>query len=123
MTKVPFVFQSAVRMTYFNLLRRYVEEEGLTLDLEHYDEDVIIYAGFLIPTVIVAVIYSHSKWGEPNDLTNESTPRGLNGRKYDGLQITIKNFRYRQRIEKIAENMKRSLEEDVVVEKMPIEMI
>lgn len=41
MIKIPFVF-------------------GLTLDLEHYKEDVIVYTGFLIPQVVVAIIDSHS---------------------------------------------------------------
>lgn len=121
MTKVPFAFQNAVRGTYFNLLRMFVENEGLILDLEHCKEDVIISAGHLGLRAVVAIVDSHSPWGESNDLTNEYTPRGLNGRTYNGLKIVIKNFRYRQRIEKVADNMKRSLEEDVIVEEMPVE--
>ena len=118
MKKVPFAFQSTVRRVYFDLLKRFVEEEGLTLNLENYGEDVIISMGFLRPPAIVATIDSHSSWGEPNDLTNEITPKGLNGRTYDGLKITIKNFRYRERIEKIADNMRRHLAEDVIIEEM-----
>ena len=114
MAKVPYAFQNAVRNVYFNLLRRFVENEGLTLDLEHHKEDVIISTGYLRSPAVVAIIDSHSQWGEPNDLTNESTPRGLNGRTYEGLKIITKNYRYRQRIENIADNMKKSLEEDVI---------
>ena len=118
MKKVMFAFQSAVRNVYFNLLRRYVEEEGLTLNLENYKEDVILSEEFLRSPVIVAIIDSHSSWGEPNDLTNEFTPRGPNGRTYDGLKIIIKNNRYRQKIEKIADRLKRNLEEDIIIKEI-----
>lgn len=42
MTKVPFAFQDAVRNVYFGLLERFVEDAGLTLNLEKYKEDVIL---------------------------------------------------------------------------------
>ena len=115
MKKVPLAFQNAVRNIYFDILRKFIEEEGLTLNLENYGEDVILSEGFLRSPAIVAIIDSHSSWGEPNDFTNESTPRGLNGRKYDGLKIIIKDNRYRQRIDKIADNLKRHLAEDVIM--------
>ena len=115
MKKVPFVFQNSVRNVYFSILRKFIEEEGLTLNLENYDEDVILAEGFLREPAIIATIDSHSSWGAPNDLTNESTPRGLNGRTYDGLKIIIKNNTYRQRIYKIVDNLKRNLAEDVIV--------
>lgn len=116
MKKVPFAFQNTVRCVYFNLLKRFAEEEGLYLDLENQKEDAIMSTGFLISPTIVAIIDSHSPWGEPDGLTNENTPRGINGRTYDGLKIIVKNFRYRDRIKKIVENMKNNLEEDVIVE-------
>lgn len=87
----------------------------MTLDLENYKDDVILSVGFLRSPAIVAIIDSHSLWGEPDSLTNENTPRGVNGRTYDGLKIIVKNFRYRDRIKKIVENMKNNLEEDVIV--------
>lgn len=118
MKKVPFAFQNAVRKVYFDLLRRFVEDQRLILNLENYKEDVILSSGFLREPAVVAIIDSHSPWGEPDDLTNEFTPRGLNTRTYNGLKIIIKNFRYRERIEKIAENMRRNLEEDVIVKEM-----
>lgn len=118
MKKVPFAFQNAVRNAYFNLLRKSIRDQRLTLNLENYKEDVILSEGFLRPPAIVAIIDSHSPWGEPDDLTNEFSPRGLNGRTYYGLKIIIKNFRYREQIEKIADNMKRNLEEDVIVKEM-----
>jgi hypothetical protein len=66
------------------------------------------------------------KLGEPDDLTNECASSIQSMRKYNGLKILVKNFRYRQRIgkvadnmivqlEKVADNMKMRLEEDVVV--------
>lgn len=116
MKKVPFIFQNTVRKVYFDLLRRFTEDTGLTLDLENYKDDVILSVGFLRSPAIVAIIDSHSSWGEPDSLTNENTPRGLNGRTYDGLKIILKNFRYKERIEKIANNMKNNLEEEVIVE-------
>lgn len=115
MKKVPFAFQSAVRRVYFDLLKRFTEDQGLYLNLENYKEDVIISLGFIRDPVVVAIIDSHSPWGEPNDLTNEDTPRGLNCRTYDGLKIIIGNNRYREKIDKIADDMKRNLEEDVIV--------
>jgi hypothetical protein len=109
MTKVPFAFQNAVRTVYFDLLSRFIEDEGLSLG-----EDVILdEESFKSP--IVAVIDSHSQWGELNDLTNELTSRGLNNRAYDGLKIVIKDNKYKKQIEKIADNMKRQLAEDVAV--------
>ena len=78
------------------------------MNLENYKDDVILSEGFLRSTAIVAIIDSHSLWGEPDSLTNENTPRGLNGRTYDCLKIVLKNFRYRERIEKIADNMRRN---------------
>lgn len=113
MKKVPFAFQNTVRKVYFDLLKRFIEDQGLCLDLEHYAEDAIISSHFLRDTVTIATIYSHSPWGEPNDLTNESTSR-----TYNGLKIIIWNSRYREKIDKIADNMKRHLEEDVIVEEM-----
>lgn len=118
MKKVPFAFQNAVRGTYFNLLKKFTGDEGLTLDLDHYGEDVIISCGYLRPPAVVAIIDSHSTWGEPDDLTNEHTPRGLNKRTYNNLKIIVKNYRYRERIEKFADNMRRQLEEDVIVEQI-----
>lgn len=118
MKKVPFAFQNSIRNVYFNLLKRSVEDAGLTLNLGNYKDDVIISCGYLRPPEVVAIIDSHSPWGEPDDLTNEHTPRGLNGRTYDGLKIIIKNLRYRDKIEKFADNMKRQLEEDVTVEQV-----
>ena len=119
MTKVPYAFQNAVRNVYLNLLRTFVEDAGLTLDLEYHDEDVIISTGFLRSSEIVAVIDSHSQWGEPDDLTNEYAPRRHNRRVYNGLKIKITNFRYRQQIDKFADNMRRQLGEDVIVEDAP----
>ncbi len=118
MKKVPFVFQSATRKVYFDLLKRFIEDQGLRLDLKHYQEDVIIFSSFLRDPLIVATIDSHSPWGEPDDLTNEVTHGGANGRTYDGLKTMIWNNRYREKIDKIADNMKRNLEEDVIVEEM-----
>lgn len=118
MKKVPFAFQNTVRKVYFDLLRRFTKDAGLTLDLEYHKDDVIISEGFLRSPAIVAIIDSHSPWGEPDSLTNENTPRGINGRTYDGLKIIIKNFRYRDRIEKIANNMKNNLEEDVIIREL-----
>lgn len=115
MKKVPFAFQETVRNVYFSLLKRFIEDVGLTLNLENYKEDVILSEGLLRQPEIIAIIDSHSPWGEPNDLTNEITPRGFNGRTYDGLKIIIKNNRYRQQIEKIADNMRRQLGEDVTI--------
>lgn len=116
MKKVPFAFQNSVRRVYFDLLRRFTEDAGLALDVENYKDDVIISEGFLRSPTVVAIIDSHSSWGEPDGLTNENTPRGINGRTYDGLKIIIKNFRYKDRIEKIANNMKNNLEEEIIVE-------
>lgn len=65
MKKVPFAFQNAVRNAYFNLLRKSVRDQRLTLNLENYKEDVILSEGFLRPPAIVAIIDSHSPWGEP----------------------------------------------------------
>ncbi len=118
MKKVPLAFKNTVRKVYFDLMRRILEEENLTLDLEHYKDDTIVHTGHLIHPEVVAIIYSHSLWGEPDDLTNEFTPRGLNGRKYDGLKIIIKNNRFRNEIEKVVNNMRRQLDEDVVIEEM-----
>lgn len=115
MKKVPYAFQNAVRGVYFNLLRRFVEDEELVLDLENYKEDAILSNRFLRFDEIVAIIDSHSAWGEPNDFTNENTPRGLNERTYDGLMIILKNEKYRKKINNIVDNMKRQLEEDVIV--------
>lgn len=116
MKKVPFAFQNTVRKVYFDILRRFTENQGLYLNLVNYKDDVIISTGFLREPAVVAIIDSHSPWGEPDDLTNENTPRGVNGRTYDGLKIIVKNFRYRDRIKKMADNMKNNLEEDVIVE-------
>lgn len=116
MKKVPFAFQDAVRNVYFELLRKFIEDTGLTLNIEKYKEDVILSEKLVKSPTIVAVIDSHSPWGEPNDLTNELTPRGLNNRTYDGLKIIIKDNRYKQQIEKIADNMRMQLAEDVSVE-------
>jgi hypothetical protein len=116
MTKIPSVFRNAIRSAYFILLRRFIENEGLTLDLGNFKEDVIVRTGLFVPLVTVAVIESHSKWGKPDDLTVEPKAR-----TYGSLKIVINNLEYQQQIEKIADNMKRSLEEEVVVEKMPIE--
>jgi len=118
MTKVPFAFQNAVRNVYFELLEGFVEEVGLTLNLEKYKEDVILSKGLVEPPTIVAIVDSHSPWGEPNDLTNEFSQRGLNNRTYDGLKIVIKDNRYKQQIEKIADNMRRQLAEDVTIKEM-----
>jgi len=116
MEKLPFVFKNVVRRAYFDLLKEFARKEGLGVDFDHYKEDIFIYTGFLDASYVVAIIDSHSSFGEPSDLTNENTPRGLNGRTYDGLKMIIKHPRFRDRIEKIAENMQRSLEEDVIVE-------
>lgn len=104
MKKLPYAFKNTVRSSYFDLLRRIVEREGLILDMEKYREDSILSKGG-----------DHSRWGEPDDLTNEYTPRGLNGRDYDGLKIMINNNKYKQQLEIIGNNMKSQLEEDVVV--------
>ena len=119
MAKVPYAFQNAVRNVYLNLLRTFVEDAGLILDLKHYNEDVIISTGFIRSSEIVAVIDSHSPLGEPDDLTNEYAPRRHNIRTYNGLKIRITNLRHRQQIEKFAENMRKQLVEDVVVEDAP----
>lgn len=116
MKKVPFAFQNAARRVYFDILRRFTEDAGLILNLEYNKEDVILSTGFLREPAVVAIIDSHSSWGEPDGLTNENTPRGINGRTYDGLKIILKNHRYRERIEKIANSMKNNLEEEVTVE-------
>lgn len=116
MKKVPFAFQNTVRKVYFDILRRFTEDQGLYLNLVNYKDDVILSTGFLREPAVVAIIDSHSPWGEPDSLTNENTPRGINGRTYDGLKIIVKNFRYRDRIKKIVENMKNNLEEDVIIE-------
>lgn len=116
MEKLPFVFKNTVRKTYFDLLKRFAEKEGLAVDFEHYKDDVIISAGYIRLSSIIAIIDSHSLWGEPDDLTNEYTPIRTTRRKYDGLKIIIKNPRFRLQIEKFADSMKRSLEEDVIVE-------
>lgn len=116
MKKVPYAFQDAVRNVYFNLLKRFVEDEGLSLDLENFDEDAIISPRFLREPIIVAIIDSHSHWGTPGAFTNENTPRGLNERTYNGLKIIIKNNRYKDKIDKIADLSKRWLEEDVIVD-------
>lgn len=121
MTGIPFVFKNTIRDSYFNLLKRSVENEGLSLDLGNFKEDVILFMGYLKPSIIVAIVDSHSKWGEPDDLTNEITPRGLNRRTYGGLKIIIVDIRYRRRIEKIADFLKRNLEEDVVIEEASVE--
>lgn len=115
MKKVPFAFQNAVRNVYFNLLKRFAEDENLILDLENFDEDVIIKKGFLGSTTIIAVIESHSQWGEPDGLTNEYSKKGLNKREYNGLQITVHDNKFRKNINKIADNLKNNLEEDVLV--------
>ncbi len=116
MKKVPLAFKNTVRKVYFDLMGRLLEEENLTLDLEHYKDDAIVHAGYLIHPEVVAIIDSHSSWGEPDDLTNEFTPRGLNGRRYDGLKIIIRNNRFRNKIEKFVNNMRRQLDEDVDIE-------
>ncbi len=116
MKRLPFVFKNVVRRAYFDLLKEFARKEWLGVDFDHYKEDIFIHTGFLDSSVVVAIIDSHSSFGEPSDLTNETTPRGLNGRTYDGLKIIIKHPRFRDRIEKIAENMRRSLEEDVIIE-------
>jgi hypothetical protein len=115
MKKVPFVFKNVVRKAYFNLLKEFARKEGLGVDFDHYKEDILIYTHYLGPSIVVTIIDSHSSWGEPDDLTNENTPRGLNGRTYDGLKIIIKYPMFKHKIEKFVDNMKRSLEEDVVV--------
>jgi hypothetical protein len=115
MKKVIYAFQNAVRKVYFGLLRRFVEDEGLILDLENYHEDAILATRFLRSSEIVAIIYSHSPWGTPDAFTNEDTPRGLNERTYDELKIVLENSKYREKIEKIADNMSRWLEEKVIV--------
>ena len=46
MEKIPFVFKNAVRNTYFDLLKRFAREEELSVDFEHYKDDVIISAGY-----------------------------------------------------------------------------
>ena len=117
MKKVPFAFQNSVRRVYFDLLKRFTDDQGLCLSLD-YKEDVILSSRFLRDSTVVAIIDSHSPWGETNDLTNESTPRGLNGRTYDGLKILVRDNRYREKIDKIADNMKRNLEEDVIVKEI-----
>jgi hypothetical protein len=119
MTKVPYAFQNAVRNVYVSLLEAFAKDAGLILDLKHYNEDVIISTGFIRSSEIVAIIRSHSQWGEPDDLTNEYSPRRHNRRIYTGLKIMVKNFRYRQQIEKFADNMRRQLDEDVIVEDEP----
>lgn len=116
MEKLPFVFNNAVRSTYFDLLKRFAGKEGLAVDFEHYKDDVIISAGYLRLQSIIAIIDSHSSWGEPDDLTNEYTPRRTTRRKYDGLKIIVKNPKFRSQIEKFADSVKRSLEEDVIIE-------
>lgn len=116
MQRLPFVFKNAVRKAYFDLLKEFAGKEGLGVDFDHYKEDIFIYSHFLGPSVVVAIIDSHSSWGEPSDLTNEITPRGLNGRTYDGLKIIIKYPMFKYKIEQFVDNIKRSLEEDVVVE-------
>ena len=116
MKKVPYAFQDSVRTVYFNLLKRFVEDEGLSLDLENFDEDAIISPRFLREPKIVAIIDSHSHWGTPDAFTNESTPRGLNERTYNGLKIIIKDNKYKDKIDKIADLAKSWLEEDVIVE-------
>ncbi len=115
MKKVPFVFQNVVRKRYFEILKIFVEDVDLILEIGNYNKDVIVDRNGRIPhTVnklsIVAIIESHSAWGEPDDLTNE----GIN-RKYDGLKIFIQNEDYRNKIEEIADRMKGNLEEDVTV--------
>lgn len=110
MKKIPFIFQGAVRDVYFDILTEFIKKEGLTLSLEN-DQDVILSERFYGKPTIVAIIDSHSTWGEPNDLTNEFSPR-----TYDGLKIILKDIIYKQQIDNIADNIKRNLEEEVVVE-------
>lgn len=121
MEKLPFVFKNAVRNTYFDLLKRFAGEEGLSVDFEHYKDDVIISAGYLRLSSVVAIIDSHSVWGEPDDLTNEYTPMRNTRRTYDGLKIIIKNPRFRPQIEKFADKLKRSLDEEVVIKDSDID--
>jgi hypothetical protein len=115
MKKVPYAFQNVVRKVYFDLLRRFIEDEGLILDLENYHEDAILARRHLRSPEIVAIIDSHSPWGTPDAFTNECTPRGLNERMYDELKIIVENSKYREKIEKIADNASRQLEEKVIV--------
>jgi len=45
MKKVPYAFQNAVRREYFDLLKRFTEDQGLTPDLQDHEgnkDDVII---------------------------------------------------------------------------------
>lgn len=110
--KVPFAFQNAVRKKYFEIFGIFVSDYELILDIDNYKDDVIIDRKNrnFNPTGIVAIIDSHSAWGEADDLTNERI-----NRKYNGLKISVVDNNYRHYIEKIADSMKRNLEEDVII--------
>lgn len=111
MKKIPFVFQNVVRKRYFEIFKIFTADADLILDVDNYEDDVLIDRKYkMSPTGIVAIIESHSVWGEPDDLTNERIIR-----KYDGLKISVVDENYRQRIEQIADNIKRNLQEDVTV--------
>lgn len=112
MKRVPLVFQNVVRKRYFEIFKIFVIDLNLVLNVVDYKDDVIIDPKLktFSPTGIVAIIESHSAWGEADDLTNERKRR-----TYDGLKIRVTEENYRPYIEKIADNIKRNLEEDVIV--------
>ncbi len=111
MNKLPLIFKDVVRKKYFEMLKIFVEDEDLILDIENYKNDVIVdRKNRCILSGVIAIIDSHSVWGEPDNLIIERI-----NRKYDGLKIIFLDEDYRGHAAKIAYKMQRNLEEDVII--------
>ena len=120
-TPIPHELRNYAREAYYNLFADVARIWDIALDRVHYD-NVTLYKPILWirgrpigNRSIVAVVESDSPCGELNDLTNVFTPGGFNNRKYNGLELTLKNKEYSDQVLDIARVMGGILKETVPV--------
>ncbi len=85
------------------------KETGLNLDEVNYKKTVLTSDG-----KVVAIIESDATVGEPDDLTNECTPGGMNNRKYDGLEIRMLDRDYEGHLKDLVLILKAILKEEII---------
>ena len=103
-----------MREAYYSLFSRIVAERGLMLSRFKYGEVMIEEHQrewfFRRKNVLVAKINSDARYGQLDDRTNEYPL----DRKYDGLEISLLDFKFEKQIGEIALMMATILNEKVL---------
>lgn len=106
---LPHKLRNRGRKVYYKMFCAAAKETGLNLDEVNYKKTVLTSDG-----KVVAIIESDATVGEPDDLTNECTPGGMNNRKYDGLEIRMLDRDYEGHLKDLVLILKAILKEEII---------